>query len=146
MKFSSDRCQFNLRIYIFVQIFFQFFLWSCYYITLFTTMMGTINTTNLDPWGGKETNIGDELGLGNRDPREIAASVIRVILGFLGIIAVIIILLGGFKWMTAGGNEDKVGEAKKLIIAGVIGLIIILASWGIATFVINALVSATGNG
>ena len=58
----------------------------------------------------------------------------------------IIILLGGFKWMTAGGNEDKVGEAKKLIIAGVIGLIIILASWGIATFVINALVSATGNG
>ena len=106
----------------------------------------TINTTNLDPWGGKETNIGDELGLGNRDPREIAASVIRVILGFLGIIAVIIILLGGFKWMTAGGNEDKVGEAKKLIIAGVIGLIIILASWGIATFVINALVSATGNG
>ena len=104
------------------------------------------DATKLDPWGGKETNIGDELGLGNRDPREIAASVIRVILGFLGIIAVIIILLGGFKWMTAGGNEDKVGEAKKLIIAGVIGLIIILASWGIATFVINALVSATGNG
>ena len=111
-----------------------------------TITNNTTNTTNLDPWGGKETNIGDELGLGNRDPREIAASVIRVILGFLGIIAVIIILLGGFKWMTAGGNEDKVGEAKKLIIAGVIGLIIILASWGIATFVINALVSATGNG
>src|SRR3989338_1947212 len=103
----------------------------------------TINTTNLDPWGGKETNIGDELGLGNRDPREIAASVIRVILGFLGIIAVIIILLGGFKWMTAGGNEDKVGEAKKLIGAGVVGLVIILAAYAIATYVISTISEAT---
>jgi len=81
--------------------------------------------------------------LGERDPRDIAASVIRVILGFLGIVAVIIILLGGFKWMTAGGNEDKVGEAKKLITAGIIGLVIILAAFAIATFVLNSLLSAT---
>lgn len=94
--------------------------------------------------GGDETNVGGAIGLGNTDPRAIAAQIINVILGFLGIIAVVIILLGGFKWMTAGGNEDKVGEAKKLITAGIIGLVIILASWGIATFVINGLLSATG--
>jgi hypothetical protein len=79
------------------------------------------------------------IGLSNRDPRAIAADVINILLGFLGIIAVIIILIGGFKWMTAGGNEDKVAEAKKLISAGVIGLVIIFASWGIATFVISSL-------
>jgi hypothetical protein len=97
----------------------------------------------LDPWGGKKDNIKTTIGLGERDPRDIAASVIKIILGFLGIVAVIIILLGGFKWMTAGGNEDKVGEAKKLIIAGVIGLIIIIAAFAIATFVLNQLMSAT---
>ena len=103
----------------------------------------------LNPWGedaaGKDlsTVIPDATGLGSEDPRAIAASVINVILGFLGIVAVIIILLGGFKWMTAGGNEDKVGEAKKLIVAGIIGLVIILGSFAIATFVLTQLTAAT---
>ena len=98
-----------------------------------------------DLWGSDDirTQVNTDLGLGEKDPRVIVASVINVILGFLGIIAVVIILLGGFKWMTAGGSEDKIGEAKKLITAGVIGLVIILASWGIATFVITGLISAT---
>jgi len=100
-------------------------------------------------WGGDgdivdSVDVGDTIQLGSQDPRTIAANVINVILGFLGIVAVIIILAGGFKWMTAGGNQDKVDEARKLITAGVIGLVIILAAFGIATFVINALVKATG--
>ena len=76
-------------------------------------------------WGGQQDAIKGELGLGEKDPREIAAAVVNIALGFLGIVAVIIIILGGFKWMTAGGNEDKVAEARKLIFAGIIGLIII---------------------
>jgi hypothetical protein len=88
--------------------------------------------------------VNQALGLGNQDPRTTAASVINVLMGFLGIIAVVIILLGGFKWMTAGGGEDKVAEAKKLMTAGVVGLAIILAAWGITVFVLNSLLSATG--
>ena len=95
-------------------------------------------------WGGYQENVQVATGLGNTDPRVMASQVIKIMLGFLGVIAVVIILLGGFKWMTAAGNEDKVGEAKKLIGAGVIGLIIILASFGLAQFVINALYDATG--
>lgn len=99
-------------------------------------------------WGDASKNadqagVKGTLQLGDKDPREIAANVIKIILGFLGIVAVIIILLGGFKWMTAGGNEDKVGEAKKLIVAGIIGLVIIIASFAIATFVLNSLMTAT---
>lgn len=80
---------------------------------------------------------------GDRDPRDIAAGVINVIMGFLGIVAVVIILLGGFKWMTAAGNEDKIDEAKKLLAAGIIGLVIILSAWGIATFVLKSVLSTT---
>ena len=93
--------------------------------------------------GADKTSVGGELGLGNKDPRATVAAIINVLLSFLGIIAVVIILLGGFKWMTAGGGEDKIGEAKKLITAGVIGLVIILASWSIATFVLSQLYIAT---
>jgi small-conductance mechanosensitive channel len=47
--------------------------------------------------------------------------------------------------MTAGGNEDKVAESKKLLGAGVIGLAIVLAAWSVATFVINSIYNATSN-
>ena len=95
-------------------------------------------------WGGYETNVQELSGLGNNDPRQMASQVVNIMLGFLGIIAVVIILLGGFKWMTASGDEAKVDEAKKLIGAGIIGLVVVLAAFGVAQFVINALYDATG--
>ncbi|PIR95107.1 hypothetical protein COT95_00510 [Candidatus Falkowbacteria bacterium CG10_big_fil_rev_8_21_14_0_10_37_6] len=94
-------------------------------------------------WGGYKDDIQNTTGLGAEDPRQIAASVINVILGFLGIIAVVLILAGGFRWMTAQGNDDAIAGAKNLMVAGVVGLVIILAAFGIAKFVIEALVGAT---
>ena len=85
-------------------------------------------------------------GLGSRDVRETVASIIRVALGLLGIVAVVIILIGGFTWMTAGGNEEKVGTAKKWIFSGIIGLAIILSAYALSTWVINQLVAATTTG
>ena len=103
------------------------------------------NTGPINPWGGDgvRNDIQDITGLGERDPRNIAAQVINIALGFLGIIAVGLILYGGFKWMTAAGNEDSVADAKKIIIAGVIGLIIILSAFAIANFVLTQLIKAT---
>jgi nitrate reductase NapE component len=89
--------------------------------------------------------VEDSIELGNKDPRETVGQIINVAMLFLGIIAVGIVLVGGFKWMTAGGNDEKVGEAKKLMGSGVIGLVIVLAAWGIATFILEQLVTATGN-
>ena len=83
-------------------------------------------------------------GLGDADVKDIVNNIIGVILGFLGLIAVVLILIGGFMWMTAGGNEERVSTGRKYIINGVIGLIIILAAYAIASFVITNLQSATG--
>ena len=87
--------------------------------------------------------ISGSIKLGSTDPRQTAARIINVALGFLGIIAVVIVLLGGFKYMISGGNEEKTTEAKNLIIAGIIGLAIILSAWAITSFVITRLLSAT---
>ena len=93
---------------------------------------------------GAQPNLGTQyaanLGLtgsANTDPRDAAVSVVKYLMTFLAIIAVIVILIGGFRWMTAAGNEDRVAGAKKTIIAGAIGLIIILAAFAIVTFVIT---------
>ncbi|MFH1047918.1 MAG: pilin [Patescibacteria group bacterium] len=88
-------------------------------------------------------NYAQAIGLGSEDVRTTVGRVIRAFMGLLGIVAVLLILYGGFKWMTAGGNEDQVGEAKKIIISGVIGLIIIMSAYAIATFVVNAIVNGT---
>jgi len=56
---------------------------------------------------------------------------------------VIIVLIGGFKYMLSGGSEEKTAEARKLIISGIIGLAIILSAWAITTFVLSRLIEAT---
>ena len=81
--------------------------------------------------------------LGKADLQTTVARIINVMLSLLGIVAVVIILLGGFKWMTAGGNDDKVEEAKKLILSGIIGMAIIMSAWAIARFVLIQLGQAT---
>ena len=86
------------------------------------------------------------LGEVGRDPREVAGRIINFALGFLGLIAVLIIIYAGFKWMTSGGSEEKIAEAKKILIAGVIGLIIILSSWALATFILSRFSQVVNNG
>jgi len=87
--------------------------------------------------------IQNDIKLGSGDVRQTAARIINVALGFLGIIAVVIVLVGGFKYMISGGNEEKTSEAKNLIVSGIIGLAIILSAWAITSFVIAQLLSAT---
>ena len=94
-----------------------------------------------DPLG--QCAFGQDSKLTSTDVRTVASRIVNVILTLLGTVATVIVLVGGFKWMTAGGNEDKVGEAKKLMAAGVVGLIIVLAAYSIATFVIRSLQEAT---
>lgn len=84
-----------------------------------------------------------QAGLPSADIRTVIAKIIKAAMGLLGIVAVVIVLLGGFKWMTAGGEEEKVGEAKKLLGAGIIGLVIVILAYAIANFVITALITAS---
>jgi hypothetical protein len=92
------------------------------------------------------TSYGQNIGLTDRDPRDVAVSIIRIALGFLGIIAVGLMIYAGFLWMTAAGDEEKISKAKKIIIAAVVGIIIILASFLIVNFIISKWQSEIGNG
>ena len=73
-------------------------------------------------------------------------SVVQVILSLVGVFFLALMIYGGFLWMTDRGNSDQVERAKKLITAAIIGLLIILMSYAISYFVINALSSSTLSG
>ncbi len=85
-------------------------------------------------------------GLPNADVRVVAARIIRTFLGLLGIVALVLVLYGGYTWLTAGGNEEKIGRAKNILVNAGIGLLIILSSYAITSFVISKLVAATTGG
>ncbi len=112
-------------------------------LTIFATIFAltAMPVLAMDRFG---LNYGTYTGLGTKDLREGIMSIVQVMFGFLGVLAVIIILWGGFRWLTSGGSEDKIGEAKKIISAGVIGLVVIFISYAIASFVITQLITATG--
>lgn len=89
--------------------------------------------------------IASTAGIEQGNLNSIIGGILNVAMGFLGVIAVLIILYGGFIWMTAGGEQDKVDKAKKMIYAGIIGLVIIFAAYAIAMFVMSNLRSIVGN-
>ncbi|MFA6307674.1 MAG: pilin [Patescibacteria group bacterium] len=95
----------------------------------------------LDDWGYNK--LEGKVNLGQRPLEDTIGGVINVILGFLGILTTLIILWGGFKWMTSYGSSDKIDEAKKLIQAGIIGLVIVLTAYAISRYVILNLFQQT---
>jgi hypothetical protein len=72
-----------------------------------------------------------------KDLRVVIGNIIKTALTFLGVVALVIILIGGFKYMTAGGDTEKVKNAQNYIMYGIIGLVIILAGYAISSFVLT---------
>ncbi|MDO8261287.1 MAG: Ig-like domain-containing protein [Candidatus Magasanikbacteria bacterium] len=95
-------------------------------------------------FGGESANFQAQSGLGNLDIRIVIARVIRYILGFMGIVAVGLIIYGGWLYMTSEGDQGQIDTAKKYIINAAIGMVIVLSSFGIASFILNRLMDASG--
>ncbi len=74
----------------------------------------------------------------------IVALAIKAFLGLLGIIFIVLLVLAGYNWMTAYGDEQKVDKAKDTLRAAIIGLVIVVAAYSITYFVFQALNGATG--
>ncbi|MCK4539696.1 IPT/TIG domain-containing protein [Candidatus Parcubacteria bacterium] len=85
-------------------------------------------------------NYAGNLGLqaaSETDIRTLIVNIIRYALTFLGIIAVVMIMYGGFIWMTSNGQPDRVQKAKNILIAAAIGLIIVISAFAIVTFIVS---------
>ena len=63
------------------------------------------------------------------------------VFGIIGIVAVIMIILGGFTMMTSSGDPGKVKKGKDTILYGVIGLVVALLAVVIVNFVLNSVFS-----
>ena len=80
---------------------------------------------------------------GNKSTRPIA-EYIRVIykyaIGIVGILATVMMMVGGMMWILSGGSPERAGEAKAYIAASLTGLVLTLCSYMIVATVNPALV------
>ncbi len=78
------------------------------------------------------------------DVPTLLGNVIGTALSMISVIFFLLMVYGGFLWMTAHGDSGQVDKAKDTIIAAVIGILVVLASYAITTFIFSA-TSGAGN-
>ena len=82
----------------------------------------------------KEAGIADS---GLSLPEAIGV-IMGIFLSFLGMIFFILLVYGGFLWMTSRGNENQLGKAKTIIGNAIWGLIIVLMAYVISSLIVNS--------
>jgi len=103
---------------------------------IFKKMINSTKNFNL-PGAGENANAADV------KVNVIIGNLINAFLSIFGIIFMLLVIYGGYKWMMARGNEEDITKAKSMIRGAVIGLVIVMSAYAISYFVTSALQSAT---
>ena len=83
-----------------------------------------------------QTGLGvDKTKIENSSLSSIIGTIVGAALAFLGIVFFILMIMGGFTWMTSMGNEQSAAKAKDIIMAAVIGLVIVLLAYAITKLI-----------
>lgn len=85
----------------------------------------SISNLNL---AAKEAGLKD-VPLGTR-----VGTIINGVLSIIGVVMLVLFIYGGWTWMTAGGNEEKVRQATKILASAVVGFILIFLSYALTNF------------
>ena len=71
----------------------------------------------------------------------IIGNVIKAALGIVGSIALLMMTYGGFLWLTAMGNNERVEKGKETLIWAVLGLVVIFGAYAITSYIIDKIVA-----
>lgn len=114
------------------------------FIVILLLLMFVMNNVAIakisDAFGPILDDAAGEKGAGYKtgtEPEILIGQIIKAALSFVGVIFLLLMIYGGYLWMTARGNEEEVTKAKNLIKAAVVGLIIVLAAYAISIYIIE---------
>lgn len=98
------------------------------------------NGSNFDFSAGASTSCADN---GGQTINDLIRKVINILSLIVGTVAVIMIIVGGLRYITSGGNDSSVTGAKNTILYAIIGLVIVALAQVIVHFVLSSVTSAT---
>ncbi|HLD34688.1 MAG TPA: hypothetical protein VJB62_02390, partial [Patescibacteria group bacterium] len=87
--------------------------------TIYSGIEGAAPATDL------QRGIGEIIGITN------------FVVSFVGPLLLLVILIGGVLYMTAGGEEEKMNRAKRVILAGAIGLVVVYGAFALISTVVT---------
>ena len=99
---------------------------------------GSLRGADAEVGSISECNIAEDHA-GSTDLMKTLNTIINVVLGVLGLLAVAMIIYGGFMYTTSAGDATKIKKAKDTIMYGVIGLVIALLAYAIVNFVVSSI-------
>lgn len=67
-------------------------------------------------------------------PLVAVTNIVQWVLSFVGVLFLILMIYGGFTWMTSVGNQEAISKAQKIVGSAVIGLIIVLSAYAITVY------------
>ncbi len=82
-------------------------------------------------------NVAQQADMDYVETPVLIGRIVKWILSFMGLFLAGMIIYGGVLWMTAGGNSEQISKARKTIINGIIGLVIVVLAYSIAFFVVR---------
>jgi hypothetical protein len=91
------------------------------------------NSNNLQNYTAQAAHTAN---FGDTSFGDILSLIIQLVLGFLGIVFIIMTIISGFRWMTANGNEEQIQKATDAIRASIIGLIIVILAYAVTYYVL----------
>ena len=72
-------------------------------------------------------------------PTDLINRAVKILMAFIGSIALVLYIYAGFLWMTASGNTEQVGKAKTTMVWTTLGVVMMLASYMLASFIFKSL-------
>lgn len=117
-------------------------------VILSISIVGILSLTGIASVSALTLQEGAEAARCDECPRNLFGDagvfkqVTNTILYIVGIIAVVMLIIGGIKYVVSGGDSKKVTDAKNTVLYAIIGLVIAFLAFAIVNFVISALPSA----
>lgn len=94
--------------------------------------------------GGQSSGLAN-MGAASGDPRVLTGLILKSVVSLLGTIFVVIIVWAGTKYINSDGDSAEVDDAKAKIKMAIVGLILTLTSYSIATFLVNKSIESVNN-
>ncbi len=108
-------------------------------VIVLALMIGAISIFSFMPVAAAQVGqVVDPNNPGGGDLREVITRMLNYFLTFLGLLAVIMVIYGGVTYVTSAGNDEAVGNAKKIIMYALIGIIVIMLSFVLVNAIIGA--------
>ena len=85
------------------------------------------------------SSLDNPLGNNNLTPQQLYGRIIYAFMGVTGTVALLMFVLGGFQWMTAAGNPEKVKKGRDTLMWAILGLVVIFSSYAILRAILETL-------